>query len=163
MNTSAASASPMGDADIHAFGPPPLPTPPRRRRWPRWLLGVALLGLVALLVLASLVWHGVQGGPGLAGVENWHFGIDEDGWHGPGGVEGVVALIFGVTVTVLVLGVVVPLVLVLVGLAVGLALALAAVSVVTVLGLAFGGLALVLAVASAPLWAPVLLIWWLLS
>jgi hypothetical protein len=165
MNTSSAT---MGDDDIHAFGrPEPLAPPPQpRRRWPWVLLALALLGLVMLLSLGSMVWHEVQGPhgiTGLAGLGDWQVGIDEHGWRADGGIGGVIAAIVAVVVSLLVVAVVVPLVLLGVGLAVGVSLALAALSVVATLGLVLGAAALVLLVATSPLWALVLLLWWALK
>jgi hypothetical protein len=51
----------MSDADIHAFGPPasaaaPVAPARRRRIWP-WLVGLALLGLLATAVMVAGVLH----------------------------------------------------------------------------------------------------------
>jgi hypothetical protein len=161
MNT---PASAMGDDDIRAFTrPEPPPPAPRRRRWPWLLLALALPGLVMLLALGALLSHPAQG---LAGMGDWHFGIDEHGWHGwegDGSVAGVLGALLVAGVALLVVSLVVPLVLLGVGLAVGLSLGFAALALVAALGLGLGALALVLLLLTAPLWLVGLLLWWALK
>jgi hypothetical protein len=167
MNT---TASTMGDDDIRAFSAPepplaplaPLPAP-RRRWWPWLLLGAAVLGLLLMLSLGSMIWHEVQGPHGLAGLERWQFGIDEDGFHGDVGLGGVIVAVSAVVVALLIVAVIVPLVLLGVGLAVGMALGLAALSIVVVIALALGAAAVVLLVVSSPLWLIALAFWWALK
>ncbi len=141
----------------------PLRPPAPRRRWPWILLGLSVLGLVLLLALASMAWHEVQGAHGLAGIGDWRIGIDEDGWHGDVGIGGVLGVVVAVLVALFSVLVVVPLALLGAGLAVGLALTLAALAIAAALLLALGGVLLVLAVATSPLWLIGLLLWWLLK
>ncbi len=140
--------------------------PLARRRWPRLLAGAAVLGLVLLLALGSATWQqvlGPDGIAGLAGADDWHIGLDEHGWHGDVGIGGMLGIVVSVLVALFVLLVVVPLVLLGTGLAVGLALLLAALAVATALLLVLGSVALVLVVASSPLWLIGLVLWWALK
>jgi hypothetical protein len=141
----------------------PLRPPAPRRRWPWILLGLAVLGLVLMLAAGSAIWHEVQGPHGLAGMGDWHIGLDEHGWHGDVGLGGVIGVVVSVLVALFVLLVVVPLVLLGAGLAVGVALTLAALSVAAALLLALGSVLLVLAVATSPLWLIGLALWWALK
>ncbi len=163
MNTTTAHGAARAGEGAHAFDPAGAATPAKRRRWPWVLLALALLALVTVLSLGAMVWHEVQASGGLAGAADWHIGIDEHGWHGDGGFAAVVAALTAALVSVLVLVVVVPLVLLGAGLVVGLSLALATFAMLAMLGLLLGGAALVLLVATFPLWALALLLWWALK
>jgi len=153
----------MHSDDIHAFGPPPPEPPPvpaaptRRRRWP-WVL--AVLGLVLACTLATALWLGREALHALPplGSDGWHVVIDGE----EVGAFGALELGAALAAALLVVLVVVPLSLLLAGGAVVLSLLLAGLAVagVAVAGVAL--LALLLGLASAPLWLPVLLLVWLL-
>jgi hypothetical protein len=144
------SATPMSDADIYAFNPPPVapapPAPPPRRIWPWVLAGLFVMVLCGMVAGGFALWALLD-----SAREGWHVIIGGEPWDPP--VGGIVAALGlgGALLAVVVVALVVP-------------LALLAAVLCALLGIGVAMLAAVaaLTVMLSPLCLPVLLLWLLL-